>query len=185
MPNIAAAASGPRISPKLERALAHSAIAQVPAVAQAAKETHYTIAGEMQAWEKDHDPTHLLRVISMQQHIINSHAHALLAVADEGHAAHGAMRALAADLDGAASGGAAVGISAYSRRQPSEAAVDHLAGRAGQPRLQRHTPAVAPTVVNMLEIQQAMEDHQKLLELMQQVTQHQHGMVQQVIGNLR
>ncbi|MBI4908902.1 MAG: hypothetical protein HY820_35105 [Acidobacteria bacterium] len=183
MPNVAAAA-GPRIAPKVELALEHSAIAQVPAVAQAAKETHYTIASEMQAWEKDHDPTHLLRVISMQQHIINSHAHALLAVADEGRAAHNTMRALAAELDSGGGGAAAAGAS-HPQRRSAEAAVDYMAGRAVHPRPHRHTAAVAPTVVNMMEIQEAMEDHQKLLEQMHKITQHQHDMMQQVIGNLR
>jgi hypothetical protein len=173
----AAAAAGPRVSSHVDQALAQSSLPHIPALAQAAKESHYSIQDEMTAWETDQDPTHLLRVISMLQSMLYSHTNVLQALASEAHAAHSTIREIAGDLD--RGGGPATGspvnfaggsVTAGGGAHRALSAVADLARRMPESHIQPALKAgLARPVPAMLNPQSLLLQQHQLLEQAQQL----------------
>jgi hypothetical protein len=111
--------SGPKISHLVDEALAQSSLPRIPVLAQAAKESHFSITTEMMSWEHNQDSMHLLRVIAILQYMLHAQTTALTVLAAEAYAAHGAIRDLAGEIDGGDAGRAFTAVADLSRRMPT------------------------------------------------------------------
>lgn len=181
------AGGGFLVADKVEAAMAKSAVHKLPEVAHAAREAHFTIVGEMTAWEKDSNPEHLLRVIALQQELLQSHTESLLATAAEAKAAHGAMEVMAAELDRGQGGTGEPVESSRRMVAGSSAAVDHMAERIAQAAEQSHKRGAANIRVNanVLDIQHSLQQYHQLLEEIQKIEALRNGMAAHLIANLR
>lgn len=179
---------------EIQQAAAKSAVSEVPRVGRMVMDANQSIMGEFAAWERDHNPEHLLHIITMQQAVIAAHAHSLVAVAQEAAASHGTICAIAHDLAQAADSPARLhgGMGAPVRRAPNEgadAAIERFVHQVGQgaAALNMHTGGIPPAglAVSPVQLQAQMNSLQQLYDTCSNVMKTRHDMMMHAVGNMR
>lgn len=133
------------------------------------------IQQEMQAYQQDKNPDHLLKVIGMQQQIIANKGNALQGVGQIGSILEGALKGLQPNTPGPS---VAPGVAQLVEKQ-----LQNLQIPAAVPPTAE--PAPGGGKEDMLRYQQAMQKQMQLLEALSKMLEAKSEMTKSIIQNFR